>query len=148
MTPLAESFHRDQVTDLRHRVADHARVLGLVGQRLDDFVLAVNELTTNAIRHGGGRGWLRLWRVNDTVHCEVADHGGGIAPARLADCQRPTSDLVGGWGLWLVRQLSDEMAVRTDPAGTTVLITCAVRPATDGAPTDGAPTGEFTTGSG
>ncbi|MFD0823552.1 ATP-binding protein, partial [Micromonospora zhanjiangensis] len=89
---LAESFDRGRVTDLRHVVASSVEATGLSGQRLDDFVLAVNELLTNAVRHGGGRGVLRLWCERDTVLCEVSDDGGGIGAERLADRQRPAPD--------------------------------------------------------
>jgi anti-sigma regulatory factor (Ser/Thr protein kinase) len=123
---LAESFDRGRVTDLRHVVTSSVEASGLSGQRLDDFVLAVNELLTNAVRHGGGRGVLRLWREGDTVLCEVSDDGGGIGADRLADRERPAPDTAGGWGLWLADQLSDTMVVRTGPTGTTVRISAAV----------------------
>jgi len=123
---LTETFHRGQVTDLRHRVAQSAESFGLTDQRLDDFVLAVNELITNAVRHGGGRGWLRLWPAGQAVICEVSDSGAGIRPDRLAQRDRPTPNTAGGWGLWLTEQLSDTMTVATGPAGTTVRITVKV----------------------
>lgn len=119
---IAEGFDQAQVTELRHQVTSCARSIGLRGQRLDDFVLAVNELITNAVRHGGGRGWLRLWQQSDGVLCEVSDHGPGISAQRLDDRSRPAPDTAGGWGLWLARELSDTMDVRTGPAGTTVVI--------------------------
>ena len=53
---IAEAFDQAQVTEIRHSVTSCAHASGLGGQRLDDFVLAVNELITNAVRHGGGRG--------------------------------------------------------------------------------------------
>jgi serine/threonine-protein kinase RsbW len=99
---------------------------GLVGQRLDDFVLAVNELLTNAVRHGGGKGRLRLWRRGDVVVCEVSDHGGGFDETRLSTAARPVADTPGGWGLWLAGKLSDRMEVQTGPAGTTVRISAAL----------------------
>lgn len=123
---LAESFDRGRVTDLRHVVASSVAASGLSGQRLEDFVLAVNELLTNAVRHGGGRGDLRLWREGDTVLCEVSDGGGGIGTDRLSDRERPAPDTAGGWGLWLAEQLSDTMLVRSGPTGTTVRIAAAV----------------------
>lgn len=122
---LAETFGQGEVTGLRHRVTACAGASGLSGQRLDDFVLAVNELITNAVRHGGGHGRLRLWSDGGTVRCEVSDHGQGIGPHRLDDRRRPAPDTAGGWGLWLAKQLSDEMTVETGSAGTTVRISAA-----------------------
>ncbi|MEV5767014.1 ATP-binding protein [Micromonospora sp. NPDC052213] len=123
---IAEAFDQAQVTELRHSVTSCAHTAGLAGQRLDDFVLAVNELITNAVRHGGGRGWLRLWRQSGLLVCEVADHGGGISTQRLGDRARPAPDTAGGWGLWLAQELSDSMEVETGAAGTTVRISAAV----------------------
>ncbi|MFG2058273.1 ATP-binding protein [Micromonospora sp. NPDC048930] len=123
---IAEAFDQAQVTELRHSVTSCARACGLSGQRLDDFVLAVNELITNAVRHGGGQGWLRLWHESGELVCEVADHGHGISVQRLSDHHRPAPDKAGGWGLWLARELSDTMAVETGAEGTIVRITAAM----------------------
>jgi serine/threonine-protein kinase RsbW len=120
---LTETFERSQVTRLRHAVASCVATAGLVGQRLDDFVLAINELLTNAVRHGGGTGRIQLWRGADALVCEVSDAGSGIEPDRLSAEDRPAPDTPGGWGLWLAQQLSDRMEVQTGPRGTTVRIT-------------------------
>jgi len=119
---LAESFDTGRVGTLRHAVAALAAAAGLTCQRRDDFVLAVNELVTNAVRHGGGRGELRLWRTADQVICEISDTGTGIAAERLTRRDRPSTNTVGGWGLWLAERLTDSMAVRTGPTGTTVRV--------------------------
>ncbi|MDG4793810.1 ATP-binding protein [Micromonospora sp. WMMD1082] len=125
---IADAFDQAKVTELRHSVADCARAAGLRGERLDDFVLAVNELITNAVRHGGGQGWLRLWGEPGLVLCEVSDHGRGIDTRRLDNRDRPAPETAGGWGLWLARELTDVMEVETGPAGTTVRITTASAP--------------------
>jgi serine/threonine-protein kinase RsbW len=122
---IADAFDQAQVTELRHSVAACVRAAGLRDERLDDFVLAVNELITNAVRHGGGRGWLRLWSEAGLVRCEVSDHGPGISAQSLDNRSRPAPETAGGWGLWLARELTDAMDVETGPAGTTVRITTA-----------------------
>ncbi|MEU1603583.1 ATP-binding protein [Micromonospora matsumotoense] len=122
---IAEAFDQAQVTELRHSVSSCAHSAGLTGQRLDDFVLAVNELITNAVRHGGGQGWLRLWRRPGHLVCEVSDHGNGMSEQQLDDRSRPAPDTAGGWGLWLARELSDAMQVESGTAGTTVRISAA-----------------------
>lgn len=136
-TPLINvAFNHAEVTDLRHTVASCARASGLAGQRLDDFVLAVNELITNAVRHGGGAGWLRFWAEDHTVMCEVSDAGGGIAQEQLGTQGRPAPHVAGGWGLWLAEQLSDHMVLKTGPAGTTVRISSAARRGVSPAPVE------------
>lgn len=82
-------------------------------------MVAVNELLTNAVRHGGGTGHVALWCVDGSVWCEVTDRGDGLAaPAP----ERPAPDELGGRGLWLVRQLIDTIDITSGPEGTAVRI--------------------------
>jgi serine/threonine-protein kinase RsbW len=111
------------VTELRHTVAARAADAGLVGDRLDDFVVAVNELLTNAVRHGGGSGHVALWREPGAVVCEVSDRGTGMTADRTG---RPTTDEPGGWGLWLAAELTDAIEVRSGGDGTAVRISAQV----------------------
>lgn len=127
VSPLfTRRFDRGQVTEVRHTVASCAGEAGLTGQRLEDFVLAVNELITNAVRHGGGHGRLQMWRDDTGVICEVSDAGLGMASDQIVNRERPAPGTAGGWGLWLARKLSDEMVVRTGPEGTTVRVRSAI----------------------
>src|SRR5260370_11886378 len=48
---------------LRRLVARHCAAAGLTGSRLDDFVLAVHEISANAIVHAGAGGRLILPRA-------------------------------------------------------------------------------------
>jgi serine/threonine-protein kinase RsbW len=123
---IAESFDHSRVTELRHAVASCAASAGLGGERLDDFVMAVNELLTNAVRHGGGAGRIRLWRSSDRVWCEVADSGAGLAVPVPDQPQRPASDEPGGWGLWLAGELTDSLDIVTGADGTTVRVSSRI----------------------
>lgn len=122
---LAVAFDRQAITGTRHAVGRCAAAVGLFGARLDGFVLAVNEIMTNAVRHGGGRGRLRLWRAAGTVSCEVRDEGRAVA-GRLEPGELPPTTATGGRGLWLARQLCDEVEVETGVAGTVVRVTVAI----------------------
>ena len=79
---LSEVFDHSRVTALRHSVMACAGAAGLSGDRLEDFVAAVNELMTNAVRHGGGSGLVTLWRADGAVFCEVSDRGAGRTRVR------------------------------------------------------------------
>ncbi|MDR7280932.1 ATP-binding protein [Catenuloplanes atrovinosus] len=118
---LETRFDAATVTALRHRVAACAADAGLRGERLDDFVLAVYELLTNAVRHGGGHGGLRLWRDGTSLACEVADRGTGFDVAARAE-RLPVPAAPGGWGLFLAGRLTDRIDVASGPDGTTVRV--------------------------
>jgi anti-sigma regulatory factor (Ser/Thr protein kinase) len=43
--------------------------------RARDAMLAVHELAANAVRHGAGRGRLRMWSQEGALCCQVRDGG-------------------------------------------------------------------------
>jgi anti-sigma regulatory factor (Ser/Thr protein kinase) len=116
-------FDRNSIVSVRHEVARRSAQAGLTDPALYRFVVAVNEVVTNAVRHGGGAGRLRLWLHGRRVHCRVVDRGPGIPPARRAWADRPAPDTVGGWGLWLARQGCEALTVHSDRHGSTITLT-------------------------
>lgn len=108
------------LTAMRAGVARRAQRAGLTPQRCEDIVLAVNELATNSIRHGGGAGTLAIWETPAALVCEVAD-GGHIADP-LAGRILPEPGQIGRYGLWLVNQLCDLVEQRTLPHGNLVRV--------------------------
>jgi anti-sigma regulatory factor (Ser/Thr protein kinase) len=94
------------------RVAESAAVgAGLPAARVDEMVLAVNEIATNAVIHGRPPAKLRVWKPEGELVFEVSDAGEGIKDV-LAGQLRPTARRRGGRGLWLTRLLSDAVEVR------------------------------------
>lgn len=88
---------------------------GLPPDRVTDVALAVNEITTNAVEHGGGQGRLRAWREEHTLVFEIQDDG-DEAPDPLAGQLPPSSpDRHRGWGLWIASQVCDHMEIRHGP---------------------------------
>ncbi len=87
-------------------VADH-----LSPRRLEDARLLVSELVTNAIRHAGLGDddviLLVLVTAERALRIEVCDPGRGFEVSEPEpDPMRPS-----GWGLYLVRELSDRWGV-------------------------------------
>jgi serine/threonine-protein kinase RsbW len=120
---LVESFTADTVTVLRHAVLAVAGSAGLSGAQADDFALAVHELVSNAVRHGGGAGRLELRVLADVLTCEVVDQGGDVdgLPVRL-----PPTDQPGGRGLWLAHQLTGSLMLVRRPDGVTASVSVCV----------------------
>ena len=116
---LSLEFDRSAVTRVRHLVMMLAREAGLEGVSLEDFVLAVHEAVTNAVRYGSAPRGIAMWRETDALVCEITDRGPGIPPEVLAREEPATRFDFGGRGLWLMDRLAG-LAVRTGAEGTTI----------------------------
>ncbi|MEU8229291.1 anti-sigma factor RsbA family regulatory protein [Actinoplanes sp. NPDC048967] len=103
----------DSVAGLRAQVRARAAAEGwLPPDRVENLLLALSEVATNGIRHGGEHRELRVWLTDDAVVCEVTDDG-RVPPGPLAGYLPPRPGRIGGMGLWLVQQLCDAMAIRS-----------------------------------
>jgi anti-sigma regulatory factor (Ser/Thr protein kinase) len=109
----------ESLPELRAFTTAEAERAGLARGRTHDLVLAVHEIATNSLRHGGGRGELRVWPDDDALICEVRDRG-RIAQQPLVGRVRPELEQSGGWGLWLANQLCDLVQLRELPEGSVV----------------------------
>lgn len=111
--PIVEVPVLDTVADLRAHLRNRATAEGwLPPDRVEILVLALSEVATNGIRHGGSHRELRVWLNRGAVVCEVSDDG-PRPPGPLAGYLPPTPGVVGGMGLWLVSQICDALSVRT-----------------------------------
>ncbi len=107
----------DGLRDARGLVRRHAEDAGL-GERADDFVLAVNEVLSNSLYHAHDDGSLRIWSEPDGLVCEVRDSGWISQP--LIGREEPAAGQVGGHGIWLVNLVCDLVQVRSSEHGSTV----------------------------
>jgi anti-sigma regulatory factor (Ser/Thr protein kinase) len=117
---LAEetTFMLGDLRAVRAVVADAGRKWGLPEPRVADLILAAGEVAANSIRHGGGRGTMRVWYDDGAAVCEIRDAGYIQKP--LAGREPPQSGHDGGYGLWLANQVCDLVQIRSSPAGTTI----------------------------
>ncbi len=106
---------------LRRFVAEHATRAGLTSERVADLTLAVSEVATNAVEHGGGTGDVALWTEHDKLVCQLTDRG-HLSHPLAGRIPVPPDAPTGGRGLLLVHQLCDLVRVHTTPAGTTTRI--------------------------
>jgi anti-sigma regulatory factor (Ser/Thr protein kinase) len=118
--PVETAVSPERLSAVRRFASDHASAAGFDRRRVQDVVLAVSELATNTVVHGGGRGLLRTWRDGDAVVHEVRD--GGTIREPLVGRQRPAPGQIGGRGLWLVNEVCDLVQLRSSPAGTVVRV--------------------------
>jgi serine/threonine-protein kinase RsbW len=101
--------------------------LGMDQTHVEAASVAMVEACLNAMEHGGGPVTVRLHSDNhDEKPClviEVEDHGQGFDPA--AAPQNSPSRVLGcsskrGWGLTLIRELMDDVQIRSEPGKTLV----------------------------
>ncbi|MFE4962343.1 ATP-binding protein [Streptomyces sp. NPDC056660] len=107
----------------RHRMRDQLRTGGVSESVIDDAVLILSELLSNACKHGrplgdalAGDGDVRAaWRVDThgRLIVEVTDGGGPTRPAPMT----PSVTAHGGRGLNIITALADDWGVRDDARG-------------------------------
>lgn len=115
---LTMPLHRGNLTEMRSLLAASADLAGLGAHRIDDLLVVATELATNAVRHAGGSGMLRLWSGGGALHCRVTDAGPGLADPDRAGTRMVSATSDEGRGLWLARELSDELTVVAGSRGT------------------------------
>ncbi len=107
--------------EFRQAVSEQALAAGAERERTEKFMLAANELLTNALRHGRPPVRAHLWIEDKELVCRVAD--GGLGPEDpLAGWLPPTDSAEGGWGLPMARQLSDSLEILTSGSETAVAV--------------------------
>ena len=87
------------------------RLAGTLGPRtLEEVLLVISELVTNAVRHGPDRGPIHLLvRRDGVVRIEVQDRGRGFDAPGTAALDPDLS--IGGYGLEIVRRLSTDWGI-------------------------------------
>lgn len=112
------------VGQARHRMREQLRSYGVSDSVVDDAVLILSELLSNACRHGRplgrhtdvGEGDVRAaWRVDGTggLTVEVTDGGGPTRPIPAT----PSVTARGGRGLNIISALAEEWGVRDSSSG-------------------------------
>jgi anti-sigma regulatory factor (Ser/Thr protein kinase) len=90
----------------------------LTGQAVADVELLTSELVSNAIQHArtDGDGTIRLdiGLTPEAIHVCVVDGGTGFDPIQILQDPHPDE---GGWGLFLVEELSDRWGIDDQPHG-------------------------------
>ncbi|GAB4006072.1 sensor histidine kinase [Glycomyces albus] len=94
--------------------------VGLSVTQLIDLEIAVTELLTNSIKHGGGTGILRVWADDRHLICDVSD--GGHLTDPLTGRRPAEGGQRHGRGLLLANHIVDLVRTHTSSSGTTVRI--------------------------
>jgi len=108
------------VRSARRRIADDLGRRGVPQSIVEDCLLVVSEILSNALKHAHplGSGKLEVsWDVREgAVEIQVADGGGPTRPYLPA----PSLSSLGGRGLSIVATIAAAWGVRADESGTVV----------------------------
>lgn len=110
----------DDLARARRLVAGVAGGFGLHPDRVERLTVALSEVATNAVLHGGGSATISISGRGDVLAVEIRDRGSGAPPTVRAPV--PPTEL-SGRGLWLADQLCDQVDIRASDTGTTVRLT-------------------------
>ena len=112
-----------RAADVRRSVAEAARVIGLDQSVAERFVVAVNEIVINAVRHGGGIADVTVSGDDHRLLVTIVDYGPGLNLDR--PFALPPAEQTHGRGLWLAKQLCDDLAIDSSATGTRVRLSAA-----------------------
>lgn len=113
------TFTADQLPAVRRFAAAQARRLRADEDLIGDLVIAVNEIATNAVRHGSPTARLRMWGEDGQIVTEIRDRG-HWTPSADPGGRPPPMGAEGGMGLWVARQICSAVRIRTGITGTVV----------------------------
>ena len=105
---------------LRWLTAECGHRIGFPPDRLDDLLMAVTELASNSIEHGGGTGTMHLWTDGPELVCQVSNRGHITDPLVGRTPREPHR--TSGRGLLMVNHVADLVRLHTGPDGTTIEI--------------------------
>jgi anti-sigma regulatory factor (Ser/Thr protein kinase) len=115
------SFGEEDLGEVRSSVRTWSLAAGMSEDAASHLVLAVHEVATNSVCHGGGSGLLNAWSEPDAFVVEVADEGFIANPLVGRDLATDFADVAeSGRGVWIVNQLCDLVQIRSLETGTQV----------------------------
>lgn len=119
--------YRSDLSQVRALVLRQAREAGLAEAKAQDLVLAVSEVAANTLRHTQSSGRLAIWHDENEIVCEIHDSGTIIDPNPGE--RKPAPGASGGHGLWLVKQVCDQVELSSDESGTIIRMHMMLHPA-------------------
>jgi serine/threonine-protein kinase RsbW len=121
-----------RIRDARKWVAAIARSAGFTEEETHDLTVALNEVCSNSHRHSycgrkDGRIDLEAEADEERVRITVRDYGVAFAPSDR-EKPLPSEPGEGGYGLHLIRSLTDEVRYTDMGVGTRVVLVKKRRP--------------------
>ncbi|GAA3085030.1 ATP-binding protein [Streptosporangium carneum] len=121
------AFCLPDLPDVRDFATAQAVQSGMSEEALADFLVAVNEVATNAVTHGHptAKAVLRMWSVGRVLVVEIHDEG-RWTPETPPGQTPPAPHATSGMGLWVARMVSSDIRFETGAAGTFITMSFKV----------------------
>ena len=127
LAPFQHRFspNRAAVPLARHLLRDWLLLVPVERDSLDSLLLIASELSANAVRHSSGEPGsvtVDAWVEDVGIVIEVGDDGGSPLPITFDDDAIPDPEAEQGRGLFLVRELADEVSAEVREGRTVVRV--------------------------
>ena len=127
---VTATFTRDSVGKVCTLVRPAATRVAIAPRDIEDLLIAVSEVVTNAIRYAGGTGSITVQCLSAGLIVEIRDSGPGLPDSLVAAI--PPLDFPVEGGLSRARLLCEELKILSSPLGVTVRMFTPCRVANEG----------------
>lgn len=125
LTFLSSTEYLDEVEAITVKISEE---LQYDSSTIDDLSISITEMFNNAVEHGNKNDpnkkiTLSFTRTDSHLIISIRDEGSGFAPEKIKDPLAPENLLAeNGRGIYLVRNLMDNLEFNITGQGTEVLI--------------------------
>ncbi|GAA0267074.1 sensor histidine kinase [Cryptosporangium japonicum] len=117
---LRVEFGAAEIPAVRQTALRWARDGGMNEDDASEFLIAIYEIASNAVEHGGGRGVGRFWSEADRLFCDIWS-AQQIGDPLTAGYRPPGTAQERGRGLWLARQICEQVTIYNNGGATVQL---------------------------
>ncbi|SHN34794.1 sensor histidine kinase [Cryptosporangium aurantiacum] len=114
-------FGAAEIPAVRQATLGWARAAGMAEDAAQEFLIAIYEIASNAVEHGGGRGVGRFWANDGRLCCDVWS-AEPIVNSLIAGYRPPGTAQERGRGLWLARQICERVTIWNENGATVQLV--------------------------
>ncbi|MEV7008109.1 ATP-binding protein [Streptosporangium sp. NPDC051022] len=110
------------LSEMRRRAREFLAIVAFDEFRETNFILAISEAANNVLDHAGTDGLVTLRCDADRVVAEIRDEAGVLTDTEAGRTPPPVGSRR-GYGIWLMREMCDEVEISQERGASTVRLT-------------------------